>query len=288
MQFSQPIIDIIRSRSSCRTYNSKLLPEKVRICLIDFLKENKSDPFGGTARFELIEMAELEPGERKQLGTYGFIQDARYFIAGAMKESSHGFENYGYQLETIILLATDIGLGTCWLGGTFKRSAFGERINTTEDEIAPAIASIGYPAEPRLAEKVVKWSVKSRKRLPWSSLFFEETVDSPLTEKQAGKYALPLEMVRLGPSSANGQPWRVIKERETKEFHFFIRSKKKRISGIRNLLAYPNLTRIDVGIAMCHFDLTRRELGLKGTWSFRGQDMNYPDSFQYIATWIGQ
>jgi nitroreductase len=261
----------------------------VKTHLTGFLQEKKSSPMVGTARFELIEMSELESSEKKQLGTYGFIKGARYFIAGAsvLGEPSLEIENYGYLLETIILKATDLGLGTCWIGGSFKKSAFSEKIRTAPNETVPAITPLGHRAGQRLAEKVMKWSVKAKKRQPWSSLFFEGSVDQPLTEKKAGKYAVPLEMVRLGPSAANAQPWRVIKVAKEDEFNFFIK-KKKGFAKSRTLLIFSDLSRLDIGIAICHFDLTAKELKLKGKWSFDRQDVSHPDDFRYVATWTSQ
>ena len=49
-------------------------------------------------------------------------------------------------MEKAILYATGLGLGSCWLGGTFRRSRFAERISARSDEIVPAVASLGYPA----------------------------------------------------------------------------------------------------------------------------------------------
>jgi len=33
-------------------------------------------------------------------------------------------ENFGYRMELIVLHATDLELGTCWLGGTFFTQQF--------------------------------------------------------------------------------------------------------------------------------------------------------------------
>lgn len=41
----------------------------------------------------------------------------------------------------------------------------------------------------------------------------------------------------------------------------------------------------DIGIAKCHFDLTIRELGVKGSWEDL-KDVNVSDDLEYIVSWI--
>ena len=50
------------------------------------------------------------------VGTYGFIKGASGFIIGCTERNSEdNLEDYGYIMERIILFATSIELGTCWL-----------------------------------------------------------------------------------------------------------------------------------------------------------------------------
>ncbi|MFX1387858.1 MAG: nitroreductase family protein, partial [Promethearchaeota archaeon] len=148
MNFSKPIIDIIRERTSRRAYNGYPLENHSRDTVIELLENpNLQSPFSnyaGKARFKLISVPEFTSNEKKKLGTYGFIKGAQDFIVGAVQKSQLSREHYGYLLETIILAATDIGLGTCWLGGFFNRSLFASKIERTPDEIVPAITPIGY------------------------------------------------------------------------------------------------------------------------------------------------
>ena len=57
-------------------------------------------------------------------------------------------------------------------------------------------------------------------RLAWERLFFDQAFGTPLTREAAGEYATPLEMVRLGPSASNKQPWRIV--REGGAWHFYV------------------------------------------------------------------
>ena len=55
-----------------------------------------------------------------KLGTYGFIKGAYSFIASSTVREEFALESLGYQMEKIVLKATELGLGTCWLGGTVQ------------------------------------------------------------------------------------------------------------------------------------------------------------------------
>jgi nitroreductase len=248
------------------------------------LTKDLFSPFTGSVRFELIETLELSSYEKKQLGTYGFIKGAIYYLVGVMQESDYDLEDFGFKMEQLILYATDLGLSTCWVGGTLRRNKFVNHIKSQADEVVPAISPVGYAAKDSLVGKLTKWGARSKKRLPWAKLFFEGNINTPLIEKNAGSYVFPLEMVRIAPSASNRQPWRVVKEKNEDMFHFFIfRKKKKRI---QRRFFFPDFPRIDIGIATSHFDLVTRELGLKGEWKCIQTNFKVPDEFQYVITWI--
>lgn len=47
-----------------------------------------------------------------------------------------------------------------------------------------------------------------------------------------------------------------------------------------------DLQRVDMGIAMCHFELTARERGLTDRWVVDKQSIEKPDeNTEYIASW---
>ena len=68
-------------------------------------------------------------------------------MVGAVEPGSGDLEDYGYCLERAVLAATDLGLGTCWLGGTFNKSSFARKIDIAEGEVMPAVIAMGYPTE---------------------------------------------------------------------------------------------------------------------------------------------
>ena len=257
--------ETIRKRSSWRTYISEPLRNDDLNDLEKFISTDLDTPFGNSPRFKVIE----KTPDSRQLGTYGYIHGVRSFIVGAIINAPMALEDYGYALERVILRATELGLGTCWLGGTFNRSGFRETIDLGDHDLMPAITPVGYVEKRRLIERIMRWTIKAKVRKPWEELFFDSNMSS-LSMDYAGVYREAFENVRLGPSASNGQPWRLVQDRD--KIHFYAKTTE-----------YSRMQRLDLGIAFCHFDLTMVEKGLVGDWSV--SDPEITESLHYVATW---
>jgi hypothetical protein len=54
------------------------------------------------------------------------------------------------------------------------------------------------------------------------------------------------------------------------------------------LLRLADLQRVDMGIAMSHFELTANERGLKGNWVVKDPQIDKPDRMiEYTVSWVG-
>lgn len=251
--FETLIMEIIKKRLSVRTYLEHPLTPKLKETLRGFASSLRG-PFGGTLRFELIERDLALQESNAKLGTYGVIRGATTYIVAAVEKANRDLEDFGYSLEKVILYATSLGLGTCWLGGTFKKSEFAKAIEQKDHEIMPCISPIGYPSQKKgLIDSAMRFVAGSKNRKGWNELFFRDDFSHGLSKLEAGNYANPLEMLRLAPSASNKQPWRIVKDAH--KTHFYLQHTK----GYAKLLAY-DLQRVDMGIAMCHFELTAKEL----------------------------
>jgi nitroreductase len=289
LTYSQPVTEIIRRRFSCRNYDSRPIEEKDRRTLEEFMAALTAGPLGSALRFQLLAATDPDRDSLRGLETYGFIRNETGFIAGAATRSNKYLEDYGCALERIILLATDLGLGSCWLGGTFNKSGFAKKISLRKGEDLPAVAAIGYIADPERARSgILARAAGADRRLPWESLFFREEFGVPLSISDAGAYAEPLEMVHLGPSASNKQPWRIL--RRGKAWHFYLqRTKGYRAGFFQTLLRVADIQRVDMGIAMCHFELTASEAGVRGKWAVDPPTVAPPDREpEYIVTWLEQ
>lgn len=276
MEFQNSVIDLIKKRTSSRTYESKNIESETFQKLKDFINEINKE-INIKARFSVINNDINNKGSKK-LGTYGVISGADTYIIGILDKNDNNAFEFGYFFEKIILYATDLGLQTCWLGGTFNKEDFAQNTDITENEFIPIVSPVGYKkGKARIVETAMRASAGSNQRKPWNELFFDKDIQNPLTEKDAGSYAVLLEMVRLGPSASNKQPWRIIKDNN--EFHFLISQTKG--YGVANFDIQLN----DMGIAKCHFDFSAKELGLKGQWQ-KLDNIKTPEDWEYVTTWI--
>lgn len=280
--YSQPLADIVSKRFSCRSYQKRVIDpallERIEHCCAN----PGPAPLAGSVRFKLVAAGGQDHDDLKGLGTYGWIRQPAGFLIGAAKNGDYSLENLGYLLEKIILLATDLGLGSCWLGGTFSRSSFAKKITLSDSESLPVVAAIGYPARSIFSRR----QPITTRRKPAEDLFFAEQFGQALPARHLQSYQYPLEMVRLAPSAANKQPWRIV--RTAGAWHFYLH----RTPGYKNgllarLMEFEDLQRIDMGIAMSHFAMAAGELAWRGEWRRSEPDIGRLDQgCEYIVSWI--
>lgn len=262
------IIETIKKRESVRTY-TKEKPEKEKTDEINHFISQIKAPFGVAARIELVSVDLSEKAVK--LGTYGFISGASDYLLLIYKDAPLAEEGAAYLFEQVILHCTKLGLGTCWLGGTFNRRDFKKLVKLEVGEKLRIVSPVGYKSDKkRFIESFIKPERRKKNpRKPFGKIFFYKDFQTMLTEDKAGIYMQPLEMVRMGPSANNGQPWRVILDDEV--LHFY----KTPSFGFDS---------IDMGIALCHFELTCQELGIKG--QFKNLSLPQVKPAQYSVSWI--
>lgn len=280
--------DLIRQRFSCRTYRPERIPAERQRLLAECMEAHTLGPLGSRARFRLVAATPDDDTSLRRLGTYGFIKGAAGFIVGAARRAPNDLEDYGHLLEQIVLYATGLGLGTCWLGGTFTRSSFVRRFGGLEhDETLPAVISVGLPDEDGVTR--IRAREEGERRLPASELFFEGSFAEPLEfeSMRAAGYADALDAVRMAPSATNKQPWRLV--RGDGAWHFYLRRTKGygKGSALFKVLRIADLQRVDLGVAMCHFELVARERGLTGRWLARDPGVPLPGKeTEYVVSWL--
>ena len=287
MSSAENNITLIPQRFSCRIYKEEPIPEEKQQLLKEFIHSLPVGPFGAKPEFQLVAAKQQDSQTLKDLGTYGFIQGATGFIIGTSNPGGNNLEDYGYLMEMIILYATSLQLGTCWLGGSFTRSSFAHKIGAGDDVIIPAVTSIGEMIDPQQARKgLLRRQIRADQRLPWEKIFFETNFGNSLSREDADGWAVPLEMVRLGPSASNKQPWRIVRDGD--RFHFYLqRTKGYRESTLTRFMGIVDIQRLDTGIAMCHFELSARELGLPGKWVIKDPEISMPnDQTEYCVSWV--
>lgn len=252
MAWDRDAIELIKKRESVRSYGPKPVPVESLAAFEAFLAAAGGNPFGAQVRLNMVNAA------GQKLGTYGFFKGARLFFGGCVKKGGRDIEGFGYAMERAVLFATAQGFGTCWLGGIYQRGKARELLQP-DNEYLPAISPIGYPAGKKaLIERAVAAGAGARKRKPFGELFFDGNIPSPLALED-GALRTCLEMVRIGPSASNRQPWRMVRQGGACHFYMMV---DKRYAG--NMLYGFCMQRLDMGIAACHFELAARQTGLAG------------------------
>lgn len=268
--------DAVIKRYSVRTYEKKAVEKELRERILSYA-ESLQNPLGPKMRIQFIEKETAQNGEK--LGTYGIIKGAELYLGVTIPNEEYALEALGYDFEQLVLYATSLGLGTCWLGGTFNRSAFASAMEIKDGEIFPILSPLGYPSQKKsIMEQIMRRSIKASGRLPWKDIFFKDAFGKPFTEEEAGDYQFPLEMLRLAPSAVNKQPWRVVVD--ARGFHFFEKHSLGKVTGD------VDMQRIDVGIAVCHFHLAAVEKHLQGHFERKKPAFELPADTTYVVSWI--
>ncbi len=264
-------LDLIRSRRSVRTFDGNQLSkedaEKILKCA-----ESAENPYGISISWKLLDA-----------GQHGLsspvINGTDTYIAGKIKKVPHAEEAYGYTFEKAVLFAESLGIGTTWIGGTMNRAAFEKAMDLSEDEIMPCVSPLGHPAKKMsLRETMMRKGVRADSRKDFEELFFDGSFDRPLNAGAAGKLADALEAVRLAPSAVNKQPWRLVICGN--KIHFYEKSSPGYISKDG-----WDMQKIDMGIALCHFDTVLEDGGIKALLEVNDPGMKTPDDTKYIATY---
>ncbi len=259
----------IRNRRSVRTFDGREL-DKNDIEKLKAFAQTIENPYKIPVDFKFMNAKEYGLNCPVTVGT-------DLFVGGKIKCTENASVAFGYSFEMLVLHAQSIGIGTVWLGGTMNRSAFEQAMELGADEIMPCASALGYPAKKMsLRESMMRKGVKADERLPFEELFFDGSFDTPLAKEKAGKWAEALEMVRLAPSAVNKQPWRVVVCDNA--VHFYL----KRSKGFART-SQLDMQMIDIGIALCHFDLTAKENNLNIV--FEQNDPKLESDAEYIASY---
>lgn len=278
MEINFSIEEAVKKRYSVRNYKDQEIELDKRKSIESFINSLES-PFGKKVNFHFLDNENIK--NKEKLGTYGVIKGAKNYIGTTIKLEEMSLESLGYEFEALVLFLASLNIGTCWLGGTFNREAFSKAMNIGENETFPIITPYGYAAEKKhIKEIAMRKMIKADHRKEWSKLFFKDNFDSPITKEEADYLEFPLEMVRLGPSASNKQPWRIIIKDNS--CHFY----EDKEPGYSDRFPY-DIQRIDMGIAAAHFDFAVKEKGIDGSFNNSLKpNIECPKNMEYVFSWI--
>ncbi len=155
----------------------------------------------------------------------------------------------GYLGEGFILEATRLGLGTCWIAGSFDRASAADLADLAPGEQVVAVTPLGYPTlQQTSGERLLRTMVKASARLS------VEKLAPGILDGGWPQWAVSaVQAARLAPSGANRQPWR------------FRLDGDSLVMGRAEKLYWT--APIDFGIARLHVELGAQHEGVTGSWT---------------------
>ncbi len=263
-------MDLMRRRRSVRTFDGNGLRPEDAQKILEFA-EKVEDPYDIPITWKILDA-------RRHGLSSPVIVGADTYIAGKMLRVPHAEEAFGYAFEKVVLFAESLGVGTTWIAGTMNRDAFEKAMGLSDGEVMPCVSPLGYPAaRMSMRESMMRKGVKADVRMGFGELFFDGSFDLPLTADKAGKLADAFEAVRLGPSAVNKQPWRAVICGD--RVHFYEKISKGYISADG-----WDIQKIDMGIALSHFEMAARECGAEVSFELSDPGLTVPADTRYIAT----
>ncbi len=263
------MMETIRRRRSVRTFDGKTLQADDAQRILEFAGKVEN-PYDLPITWKIL--------EAKKYGLNSpVIVGCDVYIAGKMMRTPHAEEAFGYTFEKIVLFAESLGIGTTWIAGTMNREAFERAMSVSSDEVMPCVSPLGYPAKKMsVREALMRKGVGADSRLGFGELFFDGAYSIALTKEKARNLTDALEAMRLGPSAVNKQPWRVILCGD--KVHFYEKHSKWYVSE------KWDTQKIDMGIALCHFELVAKESGYSVFFEEADPELPVADDAEYIAS----
>lgn len=270
--------EAVKKRYSVRNYEEKEIEGDKRNSIVAFI-DSLDNPLGSKVNFHYLDNKDIK--NKEKLGTYGVIKGAKQYIGTTIKLEPMALEALGYEMEAVMLYLAHLGIGTCWLGGTFDREGFADAMKIKEGEVFPVITPYGYATANKHEKEIeMRKMIQADHRKDWSELFYNNDFQTLLTREEANDVAFALDMVRLAPSASNKQPWRILHKEGA--FHFY----EYKEPGYSDFFPY-DIQRVDIGIAAAHFDFSVKEKSIKGHFNTSCEPaVNLPQHMEYVFSWI--
>jgi hypothetical protein len=185
--------DAIEIRKSRRKYIATQLKSSDADSLSSLISELNT--IGQIKMRLVLDNGEAFNGFRKSYGMLSGVKS--YVVLIGREEDVIGLEKLGYYGEWLILHATTLGLGTCWVGGTFDRNSCSVEFDDNES-IVCAI-TVGNIQENLSAKEKLIHRLTHRKT---------KTIDQMYTSNQQVPdwFVSGMGAVQKAPSAINRQP----------------------------------------------------------------------------------
>lgn len=211
------LLEAIQARHSVRHYISEPLTQDIVNTLQTKIDECNRE---GSLHIQLI------LNEKKGFSgmmAYGSFSGVENYIVMAGKKADDLDERIGYYGEQLVLLAEQLGLGTCWAGISYRKVKGTYKLEA--DEKIACMISLGYHDDP---------GRNMRKKTP--EQISNVSSDTPEWFRKG------VEAACLAPTAINQQKF---------SFEYIAPNKVKANKGF-SMIGY---TKMDLGIAKLHFEI---------------------------------
>lgn len=236
-------IEAIEKRISCRAYADQPLDQPV----IDELA-TLAATLGEEGGFTLAVIGPTDGGKKLRLNGRMFSGPVSTYAALIGADDDLTREKVGYFGEKLVLHATQMGLGTCWVAGTFDRKSV--TVPLGEGEVLHDVIPLGImAARQTFAQRTIRAGLRRRDKKP-EAMYQGDTslMDAPAWIRSG------IDAVIKGPSAVNEQPVVFVREQ----------------GQLRATLPHPkrSVEYTDLGIAKLHFQIAAEAAGVIGSWSW--------------------
>ena len=221
------IQEAIEARHSVRAYKDQPLSEEIVKVLEDEIVKLNNE---GQLHIQLI--CNEPKAFQGTLAKYGKFRNANNYLVMAGKRADDLDERIGYYGERLVLLAQTIGLNTCWVGLSYKKTP--DTYVLEEGEVIKAYIAIGY-GETQGSGHKIKTVEQVSNASDITPSWFKKGVEAAL----------------LAPTAVNQQKFS-FEHVGVKNNRHQIRAKK----GF-SMIGY---TKMDLGIARYHFEIGAGEV----------------------------
>ncbi len=271
------VFDLMLARRSCRSYQSRnLTSSDFQELMTSVKKHTQTQILAKTpVRIEYI----------KAPITVWPVVNAHEFLVAIVPAEYHRLAviEVGICLQNIVIDATRMGLGTCWIGpGADQKSIqqhLGDKFNPQQDAII-CVCAVGYKSFfTPLFISIFNRLMARRRSL--SELFYHSSsmeTPIPMASEPYNQFQQVFEACRWAPSSYNGQTTRCIpilnNDKKIERFDFYA------VTASRYYAA------VAIGIWMTNWQLGCKELDIKGHFSILPDKEGESSPPRYDVSWI--
>jgi nitroreductase len=173
-------MDVVASRKSVRGYADRKVEEEKLAEVLEAARLAPSWANKQCCKYVVIR----DRAKMKELsgGINPWLKQAPVVLAACADPADSGSRNgmdyylvdVGISMQQLVLAATDLGLGTCWIGA-FDEAKVKKLLQVPENVKVVALTPVGYPAENEgLRSKLARRFVAADKRKPIEEMVHRE------------------------------------------------------------------------------------------------------------------